>query len=68
MDEKQNFKVNDIIIMKKNHPCGSNQFRILRVGADFRLECLGCGHQMMLPRTKVVKSCKEVQSTDTTQQ
>ena len=68
MDEKQNFKVNDIIIMKKNHPCGSNQFRILRVGADFRLDCLGCGHQMMLPRTKVVKACKEVQSTDTTQQ
>ena len=60
MENKWDFQVNDIVTMKKKHPCGSDQFRILRVGADFRLACLGCGHQMMLPRKKVTKACKNV--------
>ena len=53
--------IKDIVTMKKKHPCGSERFRLLRVGADFRLECLGCGHQMMMPRTKVTKACKKVE-------
>ena len=40
--------VGDILVMKKNHPCGSNRFLVLRVGMDFKLRCQGCGREMML--------------------
>ena len=49
------FDVGDIIKMKKPHPCGSQEWEILRVGADFRLKCMGCGHQIMVPRKLVEK-------------
>ncbi len=39
------FEVGDIVRLKKQHPCGSNEWEVLRVGADFRLKCLGCSHQ-----------------------
>ena len=51
--------VGDIIKMKKKHPCGSNEWEILRIGADFRLKCMGCEHQLMLPRVKVEKNIKK---------
>lgn len=54
------FEVGQIVKLKKKHPCGSFEWEILRVGADFRLKCLGCAHQVMLPRTTVEKSCKEI--------
>ena len=38
-------QVNDILTMKKQHPCGSKQWQVLRIGMDFRLKCLGCGHE-----------------------
>ena len=41
------FDVGDVIRMKKPHPCGSYEWEILRVGADFRLKCAGCGHQII---------------------
>ena len=44
------FDVGDVIRMKKPHPCGSYEWEILRVGADFRLKCAGCGHQIMVSR------------------
>ena len=44
------YEVGDIVKMKKKHPCGSFEWEILRVGADFRLKCLGCGHQIMISR------------------
>ena len=44
------YEVGDIVKLKKQHPCGSNEWEILRVGADFRLKCLGCGHQVMVTR------------------
>ena len=44
------YEVGDIVKLKKQHPCGSKEWRILRVGADFRLECMGCSHQIMIPR------------------
>ena len=47
------FDVGDIIKMKKPPPCGSQEWEILRVGADFRLKCMGCGHQLMVPRKLV---------------
>ncbi len=54
------YEVGDIVRMKKNHPCGSPEWEILRVGADFRLKCTGCGHQVMMPRRLVEKSTKSL--------
>lgn len=51
-------KVGDVIKLKKKHPCGSFSWEVLRVGADFRLKCTGCGHQVMLSRTLVEKNFK----------
>lgn len=47
--------------MKKPHPCGSHQWEVLRTGADFRLKCKGCGHQVMLKRTVAEKNTKSVE-------
>ena len=44
--EKLEYEVGDIVRLKKQHPCGSSEWEILRVGADFRLKCTGCGHQI----------------------
>ncbi|MDF2822481.1 MAG: hypothetical protein K0R15_2929 [Clostridiales bacterium] len=52
--------IGDIVKMKKTHPCGSSEWEVLRVGMDFRLKCTGCGHQIMIPRTKVEKSVKSI--------
>lgn len=52
------YNVGDIVKLKKKHPCGSYEWEILRIGADFRLKCLGCGHQIMIARTLVVKNTK----------
>ena len=52
--------VGDVLQMKKNHPCGSREWKVLRVGMDFRLRCLGCGHEVMLPRAKAEKNIKKV--------
>lgn len=52
--------VGDIIKLKKKHPCGNFEWEVLRIGADFRLKCLGCGHQIMIPRTAVEKSIKGI--------
>ena len=50
-----NYEVGDIVTLKKAHPCGSKEWEILRVGADFRLKCKGCGHQIMVARKLVEK-------------
>lgn len=54
------YNVSDIVRLKKKHPCGSFEWEILRVGADFRLKCLGCGHQIMISRKLVEKNTKEI--------
>lgn len=53
-------KIGDIVRLKKQHPCGSREWEILRVGMDFRLKCCGCGHQIMLPRKQLEKSIKKI--------
>ena len=53
-----NYQLGDIVTLKKPHPCGSHDWEILRVGMDFRLRCLGCGHQIMVARRVVEKSTK----------
>ena len=54
------FEVGDIVKLKKKHPCGSFECEILRVGADFRLKCTGCGHQIMISRKNVEKNVKDI--------
>ncbi len=55
------YQVGDIVTLKKQHPCGSRRWEILRTGADFRLKCCGCGHQIMISRKLVEKNTKEIQ-------
>ncbi len=52
------YKIGDIVETKKPHPCGSNQWEILRVGLDFKLKCKGCSHVLMIPREKALKIIK----------
>ena len=53
-------QVGNILKLKKQHPCGSFEWEVLRVGADFRLKCQRCGHQIMIPRKTLEKSVKEI--------
>lgn len=53
-------RVGDILIMKKKHPCGSDSWTVLRIGADFKLRCNGCGHEIMNPRSKIEKNIKRI--------
>ena len=52
------YEVGDVVKMKKKHTCGSQEWEILRVGADFRMKCMGCGHQIMISRKLVEKNTK----------
>lgn len=62
MDEKS-YDLNDIIEMKKEHPCyKSKQWKIIRMGADIRIKCLGCGASVLMPRSKFEKKLKRVVS------
>ncbi len=53
-------RVGDKLMMKKNHPCGSNRFDVLRIGMDFRIRCESCGREVMVPRVKAEKSIKKI--------
>ena len=55
-----NVQLGDILVMKKAHPCGEKQWLVLRTGADFRLRCLGCGHEIMVPRFKAEKNIRNI--------
>lgn len=53
-------QLGDVLIMKKAHPCGRKEWQVLRVGADFRLRCLGCGREVMGARAKFERNIREV--------
>ena len=53
-------KLNQQVELKKQHPCGSKARTILRVGMDIKLRCEGCGHELMLPRSKAEKAIKKI--------
>ncbi len=53
------YLVGDIVYTKKPHPCKSHQWEVIRIGADFKIKCLGCGHIVMVPRTKFEKMVKK---------
>ena len=59
-EERLNYEVGDIVKLKKPHPRGSSEWEILRVGADFRLKCTGCGREVLLPRIKAEKLIRGV--------
>ena len=50
----------DKLLMKKSHPCGGSEFFVIRSGIDFRLRCIGCGHEFMVPRSKIEKKIKKI--------
>ncbi len=51
---------NDILVMKKNHPCGSNEMYVIRSGMDFKLRCMKCSREFMVPRSKIEKSIRKI--------
>ena len=53
-------QVNDVLTMKKLHPCGGKEMLVLRSGMDFRLRCCKCGREFMVPRSKIEKNIKAV--------
>ncbi len=53
-------QVGDILTMKKPHPCGSHEWEVLRIGADFKLKCQGCGHEVFGPRSKFEKRIRNI--------
>lgn len=55
-----NYKLDSIVMMKKQHPCGSNEWLITRLGADIKIKCINCGHTVMLPRIDFNKKLKKV--------
>lgn len=60
MKDIKAIEIGNVVRLKKSHPCGSFDWEVLRVGMDFRLKCIGCGHHIMVPRNKIEKSIKEI--------
>ena len=56
----QEYKLGSIVIMKKQHPCGTNKWEVIRVGTDIKIKCLECGRTIMLPRIEFNKKLKKV--------
>ena len=56
----ETFELGDIVEMKKQHPCGTSNFEVIRVGADVKIKCTGCGRIVMVPRSKFVKGAKKI--------
>lgn len=54
------YKIDSIVVMKKQHPCGTNEWKVTRVGADIKIKCLNCGRSIMLPRIEFNKKLKKV--------
>lgn len=53
-------RLGDVLRLKKGHPCGSQEWLVLRIGADFRLRCQGCGHEVMIAREKLEKRVRRI--------
>lgn len=60
MMERKVFGLGDIVLMKKPHPCGTNEMEIIRMGMDIRIKCTGCQHSVLIPRAKFEKNLKKV--------
>lgn len=53
-------EVEDILTLKKSHPCGSQQWKVTRIGADIGMKCVKCGHFVMVSRQKLEKAIREI--------
>ncbi|MBB6454437.1 hypothetical protein HNQ94_002919 [Salirhabdus euzebyi] len=60
MADNKQFELNDIVSMKKPHPCGENQWKVIRVGMDIRIKCMGCQHSVLIPRRQFEKKVKKI--------
>lgn len=60
----ETYELNDIVKMKKTHPCGEDRWRIIRTGCDVKIKCLGCGRIVMLPHEEFIKKAKRIVSDD----
>ncbi|PDO10402.1 MAG: DUF951 domain-containing protein [Candidatus Reconcilbacillus cellulovorans] len=58
--EAKTFQLDDVVEMKKPHPCGTNRWRIIRTGMDVRIKCEGCGHSVLMPRAEFEKKMRRV--------
>ena len=58
--QEKHYDIGSIVVMKKVHPCGSNEWKIIRVGADIKIECCTCGRIVMIPRIEFNKKIKKV--------
>ncbi|WP_212775246.1 DUF951 domain-containing protein [Polycladomyces abyssicola] len=58
--QRKEFALGDIVEMKKPHPCGTNAWKVIRMGMDIRIKCTGCGHSVLLPRSQFEKKMKKV--------
>ena len=58
--EQKEIQLNDIVEMKKPHPCGTNKWKIIRLGMDIRIKCEGCGHSVLIPRRDFTRKMKKV--------
>lgn len=54
------YKIGDIVELKKEHPCGSKIWEITRIGVDFKLKCKGCGHEIMKKRPDAIKMIRKL--------
>lgn len=57
---KNNYKLGSLVVMKKAHPCGSNEWKIIRMGVDIKIKCFKCGREVMLDRLEFEKKLKKV--------
>ena len=60
MENNLNYDIGTKVVMKKQHPCGSNEWEITRVGADVKIKCLKCGRVILLPRIEFNKKLKKI--------
>ncbi len=58
--ENKNYDVGSIVVMKKQHPCGTNEWEIVRVGADIKIKCLNCNRTVLIPRVDFNKKIKKI--------
>lgn len=56
----KNYELRDIVEMKKQHPCGVNRWQVIRMGADIRIKCEGCGQLVLMPRREFERKMKKV--------
>ncbi|WP_223702772.1 DUF951 domain-containing protein [Sutcliffiella deserti] len=54
------FGLNDVVEMKKAHPCGTNRWKVVRMGMDIRIKCEGCQHSVMMPRKEFTRKIKKI--------